>query len=119
MHAPGTLSLADLQLESESGALGTFMGVSRGAVIAALEKKGGRIGLDFTIEGDIDSPEFSLDEALSTRLAYSLAETLGVGLSGLVEGVGTLGQKGGEAAGEAARGVSEMFQDLFDDEPKR
>jgi hypothetical protein len=119
VHAPGTLSLADLQLESESGALGTFMGVSRGAVIAALEKKGGRIGLDFTIEGDIDSPEFSLDEALSTRLAYSLAETLGVGLSGLVEGVGTLGQKGGEAAGEAARGVSEMFQDLFDDEPKR
>jgi hypothetical protein len=119
LHAPGKLSLADLQLAPEAGVLGTFMGVSQWALLAALEEKGGTISVDFTIEGDIDSPEFSLDEALNTRLAYSLAETLGVSLGGLVEGAGAIGWKGGEAAGEAAKGVGGAFRDLFESKPKR
>jgi hypothetical protein len=71
------------------------------------------------IEGDIDKPEFSLNEALSTRLAYSLAKTLGVDLGGLVEGAGTLGLKGAQGAGDAAKGLGGAVRDLFESNPKR
>ena len=119
LRAPGTITIHDLRLDSEGGMVSTFMGMSRRAAIASLEEKGGTISTDFMIEGDIDKPGFSLNEALSTRLAYSLAETLGVSLGGLVEGMGTLGQKGAEGAGEAAKGVGGMLRDLFEGKPKR
>ena len=93
--------------------MNTFMGISRSAVLASLEEKGGKLSADFTLEGELDSPEFTLNEALSTRLAYSLAETLGVGLGGLVEGAGRLGQEGGQAAGDAAKGVGGAIRDLL------
>ena len=115
LHAQGTLTFIDLQLAPG----GSFMGISRSAVLASLEEKGGKLSADFTLEGDIASPDFTLNEALSTRLAYSLAETLGVGLGGLVEGAGRLGQKGGQAAGDAAKGVGGAIRDLFEDKPKR
>jgi len=118
LHAPGRITLHGLQLESESGA-GTFMGMSRRAVLANLEEKGGTISADFVIEGDIDHPEFSLNEALSTRLAYSLAKTLGVDIGGLAEGAGTLGEKGAEGAGEAAQSLGGAVRDLFQGKPKR
>ena len=59
--------------------------------------------------GDINNPQFSLNEALSTRLASSMAETLGVSLGGVAKGLGGLGQKGAEAAGEAAKGAVEQL----------
>lgn len=119
LRAPGKITITGLELESDGGMMNTFMGMSQRAVLASLEEKGGTISADFVIEGDIDKPEFSLNEALSTRLAYSLAETLGVSLGGLVEGVGTLGQKGAEAAGEAAKGLGGALRDLFKGKPER
>ena len=38
-----------------------------------------------------------------------MAETLGVSLGGVAKGVGGLGQKGVEAAGEAAKGAAEQL----------
>lgn len=117
LNAPGRITIIGLRLEPADGAMSTFMGLSRRATLAALEEKGGTITTDFLLEGDIDKPDFSLNEALSTRLAYSLADMLGVSVSGLVEGVGTLGLRGGQAAGEAAIGLGGAIWDLFDDEP--
>jgi Domain of Unknown Function (DUF748) len=119
LRAEGTITFVGLHLDSGSGALNTFMGISQSALLASLEEKGGRISADFTLEGDLDSPEFALNEALSTRLAYSLAETLGVGLEGFAEGAGRLGLKGGQAAGDAAKGVGGAIRDLFEDKRKR
>jgi hypothetical protein len=119
LHAPGKITIHGLRLDAEGGAMNTFMGMSRRAAIASLEEKGGTISTDFMIEGDIDKPDFSLNEALSTRLAYSLAETLGVSLGGLVEGIGTLGQKGAEGAGEATKGLGDALRDLFGGKPKQ
>jgi hypothetical protein len=97
VHAPGELAITGLEFGDAEG--GTFAGVGRRAVLAAL-KRDGRIALKFTLEGRTDDPKFSLDESLTVRLAAGLGESLGVGVKGVVEGVGGLfkGLLGGKPA---------------------
>ncbi len=87
LRAPGRLTLTDLELHSSGGAFGTFAGVPRQAVLAAMARDG-RIELGFTLEGKLDDPKFSLNELFAARFAVGLAEKLGVSLGGVVEGVG-------------------------------
>lgn len=87
LRAPGVLVLKDLELNNSSGMFGTFAGVPRQAVLASLSREG-RIELAFTLEGRLDDPKFSLNEALAMRIAAGMAESLGVSLGGMVEGVG-------------------------------
>ena len=105
LKAPGRLVLKDLQLRSGGGIGGTFMGVSRKAVIASLKSGGDRIDLDFTLEGNIDNPKFSLNETLSMRLAVGMAASLGIGLVDMVKGVGSATGRGLEAVGDAVGGL--------------
>lgn len=116
LKAPGKLTIADLELTPAKDAFGTFMGVPRDAVVASLKNKDNNIAVNFVLEGDINNPQFSLNEALTTQLAASMAETLGVSLGGVAKGVGGLGQKGVEAAGEAAKGA---VQQLFGGKEKK
>lgn len=89
LHAPGKITLTDLELGDGGGVLGTFAGVPRRAVLAAMSEKG-RIDLKFTLDGRLDDPQFSLNEQLAVRTAVGLAESLGVSLGGVVEGVGSM-----------------------------
>lgn len=89
LHAPGKLVLNDLDLQSGGGVIGTFGGVPRQAVLAAMTRDG-KIELDFTLEGRIDDPKFSINELFAARFAVGLAEKLGVSLGGVVEGVGNV-----------------------------
>jgi len=86
LRAPGKLTLTNLELTSD-GALGTFAGVPRKAVLAAMTQEG-RLEVHFTLEGRLDDPSFSLNENFATRIASGLAESLGVSLSGMVKGLG-------------------------------
>ena len=113
LRAPGRIAIAGLEFAPSQGMMGTFMGVPRGAVMAFLKDKGNRIAMDFIIEGDINNPQFSLNEALSTRMAVSMAETLGVNIQGVAEGVGVLGRKGAEAMGGTAKGIGDAIGGLF------
>ena len=111
LRAPGQLILSGLELDPATGRLGTFMGLPRDAVLGALKNQRGQIAVSFVLEGDIDDPQFSLNETFTTRLASSLAESLGVSLGGLATGAGAMGQRGAEAVGEAAKGaVQQIFQ---------
>jgi hypothetical protein len=92
------------------------MGLPRDVVLGALEDKRGQIAVSFVLEGNLDDPKFSMNEALSTRVAVSLAEALGVSLGGLATGVGALGVEGVEAVGEAAKGA---VKQIFGGEEKR
>ena len=87
LHAPGVVTLTDLELGTGGGLLGTFAGVPRQAVVASLNRDG-RIELKFALEGHLDDPKFSINEALSLRIAAGLAESLGVSVGGVVQGVG-------------------------------
>jgi Domain of Unknown Function (DUF748) len=113
LRAPGGIAIAGLELAPSQGMMGTFMGVPRGAVLAFLKDKGNRIAMDFIIEGDINNPQFSLNEAFSTRMAASMAKTLGVSIQGVAEGVGMLGRKGAEAVGGTAKGIGGAIGGLF------
>lgn len=113
LKAPGRIVISDLELAPSKGMFGTFLGVPRQAVLAFLEDRNNRITLDFTLEGDLDNPRFTLREALSEQLAATMAETLGVSVKGLAEGVGTLGQQGVDAAGEVAKGVGGAIEQIL------
>jgi hypothetical protein len=113
LKAPGKVTISDLELAPANGAFGTFMGLPRDAVVAFLKNKGNEITVKFVLMGDTNNPQFSLNEALSTRVAFSLAETLGVSLGGVAKEVGTLGEKGLEAASQAGKGVGGALQRLF------
>jgi hypothetical protein len=87
VHAPGQLTITGLEFGDSGG--GTFAGVERRAVLAALARDG-RIALKFTLDGRTDDPKFSLDEKLGVRIAAGLGEAVGVSVKGIVEGVGSV-----------------------------
>ena len=113
LRAPGKVIISDLEFPPGRGALDTFMGLPRASVVNFLKNKDNKIDVDFLIEGDINNPQFALNEAFATRIALSLAENLGLSIRGVAEGVGGLGLKGVEAAGEAAKGMGGALRQLF------
>lgn len=86
LKAPGHLTLTGLELNEGSGVMGRFAGMSRQAALAALRKQD-RIELNFTLEGRLDDPGFSVNDSLAMRFATGLADALGVSMEGVVEGV--------------------------------
>lgn len=113
LKAPGQVVISALELSPSRSAGETFLGVPRDAVLGFMKDKDNRIAVKFVIEGDINNPQFSLNEALNMRMAASLAETLGVGVGGLARGLGTLGVKGAEATGDAVKGFGGVLKGLF------
>ncbi len=88
LHAPGTLTLSDLELAPGGGAMSTFMGVPRQAVISSLKDRSGKIVVQFTLDGNLSDPQFSINDSLSKRAGASIAESLGISIGGLAKGVG-------------------------------
>jgi len=87
LHAPGVVTLSGLELSSGGGLLGGIAGLPRQALLNAM-KRDGRIRIKFALDGRLDDPAFSVNENFATRTASGLAETLGVSVGGVVEGVG-------------------------------
>jgi len=92
LHAPGTVTLSGLELAPSDGAFGTFMGVPRQAVIAALKNRKGQIVVDFTLEGNLNDPKFSLNENLALQVGAAVAAALGISIEGLGKGVGSVAE---------------------------
>ncbi|MFA5243552.1 MAG: DUF748 domain-containing protein [Sulfuricella sp.] len=88
LYAPGTITLSELELASSSSPFGTFMGVPRQAIVAALKNQKGKITVQFTLEGNIKDPRFSLNESFTQRTGTAIAESLGISIEGLASGVG-------------------------------
>jgi hypothetical protein len=99
LHAPGTLTLTGLELKPGGP---TFMGMPRKSVIAAFKNRNQRITVRFTLDGDVTSPNFSLNESLAGRASLALAKGLGVGLADV-----------GTAGWETLKGVGHSFTGLF------
>lgn len=113
LHAPGRLALYDLTFASGASARSRVLGIPRDLLLAGMQARGGRIALAFSLDGSIDDPSFSLNEAVSTRLAVALAKELGVSVGGLVEGTLGVGREGIRGAGEAAGGIGSALKKLL------
>jgi len=89
LHAPGRVTLTGLAL-NHSGSWWDGLGTaSRQAVLDTMAHKG-RIEVNFTLEGRLDDPNFSVNDSLARRFAAGLAEGVGVSVGGVVEGVGQM-----------------------------
>ena len=113
LDGKGKVVLKDLQFAPARGFFDTFMGLPRNTVISFLKDHNNTIAVDFTLKGDTSHPSFLLNESLSTRIATAIAGELGVSIKGVGEGLGTLGRKGMEGAGDVVEGIGSAVKRLF------
>jgi hypothetical protein len=113
LDGKGKVILHDLEFAPARGYFETFMGLPRNAVISFLKDNNNAIDVDFTLTGNTNNPNFSLNESLSTRIATAMAGQLGVSIKNVAEGLGTIGRKGMEGAGAVVEGVGSTVKRLF------
>jgi hypothetical protein len=102
LHAPGTVTIHNLQLADSGNPLDTFMSIPTKAAIAALKAHNGDITLHFTLDGDLRDPKFSVQESLMTRLGAGFAKATGVSVEGVAKG-----------AGETVKGLGNALKNLL------
>lgn len=104
--ATGTVTLSDLELDGDSS---TFMGMPRKAVVSMMQDHSRKITVKFELAGNLDDPQFKLNENLASRLGSSVASLLGISFEGIARGAGSVGS----ALSGATEGVGKAFKGLF------
>ncbi|AOB30459.1 hypothetical protein AKI39_06755 [Bordetella sp. H567] len=96
LSAQGKAKLRDLEFNNSS----SLSTLPRRAIIAALEDRKGEVSFEFTLQGSLKDPKFSLTDDLSTRIVGGFAKAVGVSVEGVAEGVGSAVKGLGGAIGE-------------------
>jgi len=106
IDAPGELDLVDLRMKED----GTFFYIPAKTMVSLLKNKKNQIHVRFHVKGKMDDPQFNLRENFLTRVALSMAETLGLPIK--VVGGEILGGtvKGATGLVDAVRSVEELFR---------
>lgn len=102
LHAPGTVTLHDLQLAESANPVDTFLSIPTHAAVAALKAHKGDITLHFVLDGDLHDPKFKLNESLMTELRAGFAQALGVSAEGVAK-----------SAGQTAKGIADALRNLL------
>ncbi|WP_395071136.1 DUF748 domain-containing protein [Paraburkholderia silvatlantica] len=102
LHAPGTVTLRNLQLAESGDAVDTFLSIPTRAAVAALKAHKGEITLHFVLDGNLRDPKFKLNENLMTELRAGFAQALGVSAEGVAKG-----------AGQTAKGIADALRSLL------
>jgi hypothetical protein len=106
IDAPGQLELVNLQMKEG----GTLIWIPAKILVSLLKKKGNRIQIQFHVKGNIDDPQFNLQETFLTKVAVSLAETLGIPIKVVGETmIGGTG-KGTEGFIEGLKSIEKLFK---------
>jgi hypothetical protein len=113
LNSPAKAVLRNLQFAPSKGPGEKFMAIPRSAVISFLEANNNQIALNFTIEGSIDDPKFSLRETMATRFAMQLAQKLGLGVVKAGEKLIDTQRKGLQGLGETLKDTSKSLKKLF------
>lgn len=113
LHAPGKLILSKFELQPANNKGGTFAGLPLKTVIGFMKNSDNQINLNFTLEGNLNDPNFSLNENFSTRIASSLSGAMGLSLEDIARATGNLGKKTVGAAGAAGSEIGNRLKQLF------
>jgi len=107
IDAPGELDLINLRVKEGSGMV---LWIPAETLVSLLEKKGHQIKVKFHVKGDMENPQFNLQETFLTQVAISLAQALGIPIKVVGEEVlqGTL--KGEKGFVEGLQSVEELFK---------
>ena len=107
IDAPVQLDLDDLHIKKGEG---TVFWIPANTIASLLEDRKHRIQVQFQAKGDLDNPEFSLQEAFLTRVGVSLAEALGIPIKTVGEELlgGTI--KGEKGLAEELKSVEELLK---------
>ena len=106
IDAPGYVELVDLRLKEE----GTFFWIPAKTLISLLKDKGNRIRARFHVRGNLDDPKFNLQESALNRIAFSMAEALGLPIKGAGELIFGGAEKGTEGLSEGIKSLGELFK---------
>jgi len=107
IDAPGHLELVDLRIK-EGG--GTVLWIPAKTLVSLLRDKGNRIKVEFHVKGNMDNPQFNLQETFFTRIAISLAEALGIPIKVVGGDVVKDTGKGAEGLMEGVKSLEELFK---------
>jgi hypothetical protein len=107
IDAPGEMELTDLRIKEE----GTVFWIPAKSLLSLLKDRGNRIKVRFHVKGNMDDPQFKIEEAFLTRVAISLAGALGIPIKVVVgetifEGSG----KGAEGLVEGLKSIEELLK---------
>ncbi len=107
IDAPGGLDLINLHVK-EGG--GMVLWIPAEALVSLLEKKGHQIKVKFHVKGNMEDPQFNLQETFLTQVAISLAQALGIPIKVVGEEAlqGTL--KGEKGFVEGLQSLEELFK---------
>ena len=106
IDAPGQLELVDLHIKGG----GTILWIPAKILLSLLKDKGNRIQIQFHMKGNMDDPQFSLQETFLTRVAVSLAETLGIPIKVVGETIIGGTGKGAEGLIEGLKSIEKLFK---------
>ena len=102
LHAPGTVTVHNLQLANSDNPFETFLSIPTKAAVAALKAHNGDITLHFVLDGDLRDPTFSVREGIMKRVGAGFAKALGVSVEGVAKG-----------AGETVKGLGNALKNLL------
>jgi hypothetical protein len=99
IDAPGEFDLINLHVKKGGGMV---FWIPAETWVSSLEKKGHRIKVQFHVRGDMENPQFNLQETFLTQVAISLAQALGMSIK----------VAGEEASPGASKGEKGLFEEL-------
>lgn len=81
--ATGSVALRGLAFSGD----GTLFSLPRRAVLAAIKDKSGAMRFEFSLQGSLDNPKFSVRRGFAAQVAQGFGRAIGVGAEGAAEGV--------------------------------
>ncbi|HYQ47975.1 MAG TPA: DUF748 domain-containing protein, partial [Thermodesulfovibrionales bacterium] len=88
IKSSGVITITGLEFKTASG---SFLGMPLLGVTKLLKDRNNQITLDFTLEGDLDNPKFSITDSLVQKIALSLAKSLGMPIEAIGKSVFDVG----------------------------
>jgi hypothetical protein len=107
IDAPGELDMINLHVR-EGG--GMVLWIPAETLVSLLEKKGHQIKVKFHVKGNMENPQFSLQETFLTQVAIAIAQALGVPIEVVGEEVLQGALKGEKGLMEGLQSTEGLFK---------